>query len=37
VVVEGGAVTDSGTHQQLLSRHGTYHKLWRHQSGGFIE
>jgi ATP-binding cassette subfamily B protein len=37
VVVEGGAITDSGTHQELLSREGTYSTLWRHQSGGFIE
>jgi ATP-binding cassette subfamily B protein len=36
VVVEDGAVTDSGTHAELLSRQGTYHKLWQHQSGGFI-
>jgi ATP-binding cassette subfamily B protein len=37
VVVEDGAVTDSGTHDELLSRRGTYHKLWQHQSGGFIQ
>jgi ATP-binding cassette subfamily B protein len=37
VVVEDGAVTDSGTHTELLSRQGTYHKLWQHQSGGFIQ
>jgi ATP-binding cassette subfamily B protein len=37
VVVEDGAVTDSGTHAELLARQGTYHKLWRHQSGGFIQ
>jgi ATP-binding cassette subfamily B protein len=36
VVVEDGAVTDSGTHAELLARRGTYHKLWQHQSGGFI-
>jgi ATP-binding cassette subfamily B protein len=37
VVVENGAITDTGTHQQLLSRDGTYARLWEHQSGGFIE
>jgi ATP-binding cassette, subfamily B, bacterial len=37
VVVEDGAVTDSGTHAELLEREGTYHKLWQHQSGGFIQ
>jgi ATP-binding cassette subfamily B protein len=37
IVVEDGAITDSGTHAELLSRRGTYHQLWQHQSGGFIE
>ena len=37
VVVEGGAITDTGTHQQLLTHGGTYARLWEHQSGGFIE
>ena len=37
VVVEAGAITDSGTHEELLSRRGTYQELWQHQSGGFIE
>ncbi len=37
IVVEDGAITDSGTHSELLARTGTYAALWRHQSGGFIE
>ncbi len=37
VVVEAGAITDSGTHRELLSRGGTYAQLWAHQSGGFID
>jgi ATP-binding cassette, subfamily B, bacterial len=37
VVVERGAITDTGTHQQLLTHGGTYARLWQHQSGGFIE
>ncbi len=37
VVVEDGAITDTGTHQQLLTHGGTYARLWEHQSGGFIE
>ena len=37
VVVEGGAITDTGTHEQLLAHGGTYARLWEHQSGGFIE
>jgi ATP-binding cassette subfamily B protein len=36
VVVEGGAITDTGTHRQLLEHGGTYARLWEHQSGGFI-
>jgi ATP-binding cassette subfamily B protein len=36
VVVENGAITDTGTHQQLLEHGGTYARLWDHQSGGFI-
>ncbi len=37
VVVEDGAITDTGTHRQLLTHGGTYARLWDHQSGGFIE
>jgi ATP-binding cassette subfamily B protein len=37
VVVENGAITDTGTHTQLLAHGGTYARLWEHQSGGFIE
>jgi ATP-binding cassette, subfamily B, bacterial len=37
VVVEDGAITDTGTHRQLLAHGGTYARLWEHQSGGFIE
>jgi ATP-binding cassette subfamily B protein len=36
VVVEDGAITDTGSHQQLLEHGGTYARLWDHQSGGFI-
>ncbi|HEX3802203.1 MAG TPA: ABC transporter ATP-binding protein [Solirubrobacteraceae bacterium] len=37
IVVEDGAITDSGTHAELLAHGGTYAKLWSHQSGGFID
>ncbi len=37
VVVENGAITDSGTHRELLAHGGTYARLWQHQSGGFLE
>jgi ATP-binding cassette subfamily B protein len=38
VVVESGAISEVGTHRQLLddSPVGTYRQLWEHQSGGFI-
>jgi len=32
-VVNAGRIGESGTHEQLLARDGTYAKLWRKQSG----
>lgn len=37
VVLENGSIIEDGSHTQLLKRRGTYAKLWRHQSGGFID
>jgi len=37
VVLENGRVIEDGSHSQLLTKGGTYAKLWSHQSGGFIE
>lgn len=38
VVIEAGQVIEDGTHQQLIrKRNGIYKKLWKLQSGGFIE
>lgn len=37
IVLEDGRITEQGSHELLLSHHGTYAKLWAHQSGGFIE
>ena len=37
VVLEGGAVVASGTHDELLTHGGLYHKLWSIQAGGFIQ
>jgi hypothetical protein len=31
VVLEGGKITDSGTHEDLLTRLGTYRKLYELQ------
>jgi ATP-binding cassette subfamily B protein len=37
LVVEDGRITDVGTHQELLTRGGTYQRLWDIQAGGFLQ
>ncbi len=37
VVIEKGKIAEAGTHQELLHGGGEYARLWKHQSGGFIE
>ncbi|MEU6275901.1 ABC transporter ATP-binding protein [Streptomyces populi] len=37
VVLDRGKIVEQGTHQELLASEGAYAKLWRHQSGGFID
>ena len=37
IVMDNGAITESGSHSDLLDHKGVYAKLWSHQSGGFIE
>ena len=37
IVIEGGKIIEDGTHVELLAADKTYAKLWKHQSGGFIE
>ncbi len=38
LILEDGAITEDGTHDELIKKKsGTYARLWSHQSGGFIE
>jgi len=37
VVLKAGNIAEQGTHEQLVLANGSYAKLWKHQSGGFIE
>ncbi|WP_263262517.1 ABC transporter ATP-binding protein [Pseudomonas sp. RIT-PI-S] len=36
IVMDHGRIVEQGTHAELLERNGTYARLWRHQSGGFL-
>jgi ATP-binding cassette, subfamily B, bacterial len=36
IVLDKGTIVEEGTHTKLLDNSGTYAKLWKHQSGGFI-
>lgn len=37
IVLEDGRIIEDGSHNELLSKNGTYASFWSHQSGGFIE
>lgn len=37
VVIDSGRIIEDGTHTELLSKDGIYSRLWKRQSGGFIE
>ncbi|MEY9996809.1 ATP-binding cassette subfamily B protein [Streptomyces sp. V4I8] len=37
VVLDRGQIVEQGTHDGLLALGGAYAKLWKHQSGGFLD
>lgn len=37
IVLENGKIIEQGSHKSLLEQNGLYAKLWKHQSGGFLE
>lgn len=37
IVIDDGKITEEGSHDTLIKQNGIYAKLWKHQSGGFIE
>lgn len=37
VVLDRGQIVEQGTHDGLLALDGAYAKLWKHQSGGFLD
>lgn len=37
IVMDNGRIVEEGSHKQLINRNGSYAKLWKHQSGGFLD
>ena len=37
IVIEQGKIVEQGSHAELLAHDGIYARLWRRQSGGFID
>jgi ATP-binding cassette subfamily B protein len=36
LVFDSGHIVEDGSHDELLARHGFYHRLWSMQAGGFL-
>jgi ATP-binding cassette subfamily B multidrug efflux pump len=36
IVLDGGRIADTGSHEELIARGGLYARLWARQSGGFL-
>ena len=36
VVMDQGAIVETGTHAELVARGGLYARLWARQTGGFV-
>jgi ATP-binding cassette, subfamily B, bacterial len=37
LVLDKGKIAESGSHLELVQKHGLYAELWQHQSGGFLK
>lgn len=37
IVMKDGVIIEDGSHAELIKQNGDYAKLWKHQSGGFID
>lgn len=37
IVLDNGKIIEQGSHQELLTKDGTYAQLWKHQSGDFLQ
>jgi len=37
IVLDNGKIIEDGSHEALLKKKGQYAKLWKHQSGGFLQ